>query len=65
MRGWVYNDNVNSPIIREWLGKVVGKEGETLDRHDRWLCMMYPLLSAAKAAFFVLTGRFWISMDDS
>src|SRR5215470_16895898 len=33
--GWVYNDNVNSPIIREWLGKAVGKEGETLDRHDR------------------------------
>ena len=34
---WAYNDNVNSPPIREWLGKTVGKEGETLDRHDRWL----------------------------
>ncbi len=43
--GWVYNDNVNSPLIREWLGKTVGKEGETLDRHDRWLCMMYPRLA--------------------
>jgi len=42
---WVYNDNVNSPVIREWLGKVVGKEGETLDRHDRWPCMMYPRLA--------------------
>jgi site-specific DNA-methyltransferase (adenine-specific)/adenine-specific DNA-methyltransferase len=42
--GWVYNDNVNSPEIRKWLGAVVGKEGETLDRHDRWLCMMYPRL---------------------
>lgn len=42
--GWVYNDNVNSPEIRKWLGEVVGKEGETLDRHDRWLCMMYPRL---------------------
>ena len=30
--GWVYNDNVKSPIITEWLGKVVGGEGETLDR---------------------------------
>lgn len=40
--GWVYNDNVSSPEIRKWLGEVVGKEGETLDRHDRWLCMMYP-----------------------
>ncbi len=42
---WAYNDNVNSPLIREWLGKVVGREDETLDRHDRWLCMMYPRLS--------------------
>ncbi|MEC8568617.1 MAG: site-specific DNA-methyltransferase [Pseudomonadota bacterium] len=42
--GWAYNDNVNSPEIRKWLGETVGKEGETLDRHDRWLCMMYPRL---------------------
>ncbi len=42
--GWVYNDNVNSPVIREWLGKVVGKEAEDLSRHDKWLCMMYPRL---------------------
>ncbi|EPG35857.1 site-specific DNA-methyltransferase, partial [Acinetobacter baumannii] len=41
---WAYNDNVNSPEIRKWLGEAVGKEGETLDRHDRWLCMMYPRL---------------------
>src|ERR1700680_1127059 len=40
--GWSYNDNANSPVIREWLGKIVGREDETLDRHDRWLCMMYP-----------------------
>ena len=41
---WVYNDNVNSPEIRKWLGKVVGKEAEDLSRHDKWLCMMYPRL---------------------
>ena len=46
--GWVYNDNVNSPEIRRWLGEVVGKEGETLDRHDRWLSMMYPRLVLLK-----------------
>lgn len=39
---WIYNDNVNDPKIRKWLGKVVGKEGEDLSRHDKWLCMMYP-----------------------
>jgi adenine-specific DNA-methyltransferase len=62
--GWVYNDNVNSPLIREWLGKTVGKEGETLDRHDRWLCMMYPRLALLKN-FLNQDGSIWISMDDS
>jgi site-specific DNA-methyltransferase (adenine-specific)/adenine-specific DNA-methyltransferase len=42
--GWVYNDNVNSPTIRAWLGKVVGDEASDLSRHDKWLCMMYPRL---------------------
>ena len=28
--GWVYNDNVNDPRIRKWLGEVVGSEGEDL-----------------------------------
>lgn len=41
---WVYNDNVNDPRILKWLGEVVGKEGEDLSRHDKWLCMMYPRL---------------------
>jgi adenine-specific DNA-methyltransferase len=62
--GWVYNDNVNSPVIREWIGKTVGSEGETLDRHDRWLCMMYPRLLLLKR-FLNSDGSIWISMDDS
>ena len=37
----MYNDNVNDPKIKKWLGEVVGKEGENLSRHDKWLCMMY------------------------
>ena len=45
---WVYNDNVNSPEIRKWLNQVVGKEGEDLSRHDKWLCMMYPRLALLK-----------------
>ena len=28
--GWVYNDNVNDPRIRKWLGEVVGKEGDEI-----------------------------------
>jgi adenine-specific DNA-methyltransferase len=61
---WVYNDNVNSPIIREWLGKVVGKEGETLDRHDRWLCMMYPRLILLRQ-FVREDGSIFVSIDDN
>ena len=61
---WVYNDNVSSPLIREWLGKVVGKEGETLDRHDRWLCMMYPRLVLLKQ-FLHQDGAIFVSIDDN
>lgn len=42
--GWIYNDNVNDPRIKRWLGEVVGKEGDDLSRHDKWLCMIYPRL---------------------
>ena len=62
--GWVYNDNVNSPEIKKWLGEVVGKEGETLDRHDRWLCMMYPRLVLLKQ-FLKDDGAIFISIDDN
>ena len=61
---WVYNDNVSSPLMREWLGKVVGKEGETLDRHDRWLCMMYPRLALLRQ-FLCEDGAIFISLDDN
>jgi adenine-specific DNA-methyltransferase len=62
--GWVYNDNVNSPEIRRWLGEVVGREGETLDRHDRWLCMMYPRLVLLKQ-FLREDGAIFVSIDDN
>jgi adenine-specific DNA-methyltransferase len=62
--GWVYNDNVSSPEIKRWLGQVVGKEGETLDRHDRWLCMMYPRLVLLKQ-FMCEDGAIFVSIDDN
>src|SRR3989339_51841 len=43
---WIYNDNVNSPMMQEWLGKVVDKDD--LTRHDKWLCMMMPRLRLLK-----------------
>jgi adenine-specific DNA-methyltransferase len=42
--GWKYNDKVNSPLIKDWIGQTVGKEGEDLTRHDKWLCMVLPRL---------------------
>lgn len=42
--GWVYNDNVNDPKIKKWLGEVVGKEGEDLTRHDKMLQNIFLLV---------------------
>lgn len=62
--GWVYNDNVNDPRIKKWLGDVVGKEGEDLSRHDKWLCMMYPRLRLLQR-LLAPTGAIFISIDDN
>ena len=62
--GWVYNDNVNDPKIRKWLGEVVGKEGEDLSRHDKWLCMMYPRLKLLQK-LLADDGAIFISIDDN
>ncbi len=61
---WVYNDNVNDPKIKRWLGKVVGKESEDLTRHDKWLCMMYPRLVLLHR-LLADDGSIWVSIDDS
>jgi site-specific DNA-methyltransferase (adenine-specific)/adenine-specific DNA-methyltransferase len=62
--GWVYNDNVNSSLICDWLGKTVGKEAEDLSRHDKWLCMMYPRLALLRE-FLRQDGAIFISIDDN
>lgn len=62
--GWAYNDNVNSPAIRKWIGDTVGKEGETLDSHDRWLCIMYPRLALLRE-FLSEDGSIFICLDDN
>lgn len=61
--GWVYNDNVNDPRIKKWLGEVVGKEGEDLSRHDKWLCMMYPRLKLLQKLLSE-EGAIFVSIDD-
>jgi adenine-specific DNA-methyltransferase len=58
---WVYNDNLNSPQIKSWLGNVVGKED--LQRHDKWLCMMYPRLVLARELLSE-SGVIFISINE-
>ena len=62
--GWIYNDNVNDPRIRQWLGETVGREAEDLCRHDKWLCMMYPRLALLRE-FLREDGAIFISIDDN
>ncbi len=62
--GWIYNDNVSDPRLQKWLGQVVGKEGEDLTRHDKWLCMMYPRLRLLQKLLRD-DGAIFISIDDN
>jgi len=59
---WIYSDGVNSPMMQEWLGKVVDKED--LTRHDKWLCMMMPRLKLLKELLSE-DGIIYISIDDN
>jgi len=61
---WVYNDNVNHPKIKKWLGEIVGKDGDDLSRHDKWLCMMYPRLKLLQK-LLADDGAIFISIDDN
>ena len=61
---WVYNDNVNHPKIKKWLGEVVGKDGEDLTRHDKWLCMMYPRFKLLHK-LLAENGAIFISIDEN
>ena len=60
--GWTYNDNVNSPLMREWLADNSPVDGEDLQRHDKWLCMMWPRLQLLKE-LLADDGVIFISID--
>jgi adenine-specific DNA-methyltransferase len=61
---WIYNDNVNHPKIKQWLNQIVGKEGDDLSRHDKWLCMMYPRLKLMHK-LLKDDGLIFINIDDN
>ena len=62
--GWVYNDKVNSPLMREWLKQNGPVDGEDLERHDKWLCMMWPRLHLLKELLSD-DGVIFVSIDDN
>ena len=61
--GWVYNDNVNSAMMKEWLKDKSSVDGEDLERHDKWLCMMWPRLQLLRE-LLAEDGVIFISIDD-
>ncbi|MEI6278981.1 MAG: site-specific DNA-methyltransferase [Verrucomicrobiae bacterium] len=63
--GWCYNDAVNAPLMREWLKKSANPvEREDLQRHDKWLCMMWPRLQLLKE-LLAEDGAIFVSIDDN
>ena len=62
--GWIYNDKVNSPILRQWFQTQSPVDGEDLERHDKWLCMLYPRLKLLKE-LLADDGVIFVSIDDN
>ncbi len=62
--GWAYNDKVNSPLMKEWLKQNGPVDGEDLERHDKWLCMMWPRLHLLKELLSE-DGVIFVSIDDN
>ncbi len=62
--GWVYNDKVNSPLMKEWLKQQTPVDGEDLERHDKWLCMLWPRLQLLKE-LLADDGVIFVSIDDN
>ena len=61
---WCYNDNVRSPLMREWLKKATPVDKEDLERHDKWLCMMWPRLQLLHELLNE-DGAIFVSIDDN
>jgi adenine-specific DNA-methyltransferase len=62
--GWRYNDNVRSPVAKEWLKKTASVDREDLERHDKWACMMWPRLKLLHELVSP-TGSIWVTLDDN
>jgi adenine-specific DNA-methyltransferase len=62
--GWCYNDNVRSPLMKEWVERGNPVDGEDMERHDKWLSMMWPRLQLLRE-LLTYDGVIFISIDDN
>ncbi|MDA7943971.1 MAG: site-specific DNA-methyltransferase [Nitrosopumilus sp.] len=73
---WAYNDNMDNPIINQWINETIVNDErmeqsyyktvsrDDLNRHDKWLCMMYPRLELLQK-LLCEDGIIFISIDDN
>lgn len=59
--GWAYNDNVNHSTLKWWVRQEV--TNEDMERHDKWMCMMWPRLSIIRE-LLADDGIIFVSIDD-
>ena len=62
--GWIYSDNVNNPPMQEWFEAHSPVDNEDMERHDKWLCMMWPRLNLLKE-LLAEDGSIFVSIDDN
>jgi adenine-specific DNA-methyltransferase len=60
---WSYNDNVNSPIMQEWLNSNPINKDDML-RHDKWCCLMFPRFRLLKE-LLSQEGVIAVTIDDN
>ena len=62
--GWCYSDRLNSKTLAHWFDENRPVDGEDLERHDKWLCMMWPRLQLLRE-LLAEDGVIFVSIDDN
>ena len=63
-KDWIYKDDVSNPPMQEWFKEHSWVDNEDMERHDKWLCMMWPRLHLLKE-LLAEDGVIFISIDDN
>ena len=61
---WIYNDNANGALLQSWYEAQAPVDGEDLERHDKWLTMMWPRLQLLRE-LLTEDGAIFVSIDDN